>query len=485
MRVNKLTRLPLAAVCGLAAVAVAAPAAQAQYPDPLYPTTHDQQCENAITVVRGVGASFQRTAQLAWGTRIIAPDPANPLAQGFGYDTVAPCNQFKLAADGGTKRVEYAPSGSGAGRAAFGATDAAGSARNLTIDFGGTDDAPTPTQVANANEGPNVVAGADSDDGVLHTIPIAQGSVAVDARIPDGCELTVAGRQLARNRIEGFYRGLAAFDTWKELVGTNIVGSAGGLSSAVCQAKKPARVVRFDNSGTTNIFKRYLQKAAAGAFDWREPADGGTLANNAWPSATINAGVNGNGPELDTVAAQGTNGGIGYGDLGGSRGRNFGWSFSGGVAVQSDRTIWLRIQRIANTSYISPATNNDQVGTKGAACTHVTYTNQGATTKSSWQDTAAVETTTDYPICGLTYALAWQSPKAVGITSTARAVGRRDYLGYILDRPGLGTTPTPAGCVAPNSSYGKGQCKLPAADYALLPADVFAKSRAGMVQLDN
>lgn len=483
MHVKRWARLPLAAATGLVAVAALAPGAQAQYPDPLYPTTHDNPCESAGSLIQGVGASFARTAHLNWGASAVAPDPAPAIARGFGYEV---CSPFKLAADGGTKKVTYSPAGSGAGRTAFGATNTAGSPRNLTVDFGGADEAPTATQIVNANEGPNVVAGDDSDDGILHTIPIAQGADAVDMRIPDGCQIASSGsRSLSRDDVEGFFRGLTTKDQWGELVGySNIKASAGsGLTDAQCGGKKPKRVVRFDNSGTTFIFKRYLQQAAKGAFDWRDPSDGGTLANNAWPAATVNGGAAGNGPLLDTLSAQGVDGGIGYSDLGAARGRGYGWDYEAGVLKPDDRTVWAYVQRIQDNTYVSPAKVDNQLGTKGARCTGVTYNNQPATTEDSWFKVDAVETAVDYPICGLTYALAWESPKAVGINSLSRAVGRRDYLGYLVDRPGLGTTPVGSQCDPKDSRYGKGQCKLPTADYARLPADVFTKARAGVIQL--
>lgn len=483
MHLKRKARLSLAAVSGLAAIAAAAPAAQAQYPDPLYPSTHDNPCERAGTPIRGVGASLQRVAQLNWGARIIEPDPADPLAKGFGYD-ITSCTAFRLPADGGTKSVTYSPAGSGAGRTAFGATSTAGAARDLNVDFGGTDEAPTPTQVANANAGPNT--GSTSDDGILHTIPIAQAPVSVPLRIPNGCQIgNLSARQLSRVRVEGFFRGLSAYDQWGELFGYGNVdaSSGGGLTDAECGAKKPARVVRFDNSGTTFLFKRYLDAAAGGAFDWSESSEGGTLANNAWPSATVNAGVAGNGPLLDTLNAQGANGGIGYSDLAGARGRQFGWAYSGGTPLPDDRTIWVRIQQIATNAYVSPARADNQDGARGARCTGVQYSNQPANTEASWFSTTGVPTQVDYPICGLTYALAWESPSAVGISNLARAVGRRDYLSYQLDRPGLGTTPASSQCDPSDSRYGKGQCKLPANDYGRLPADVFTKARAGVIQL--
>lgn len=490
-------RVPIAAVCGLAAIAAVAPAAQAQYPDPLYPATHDQQCEKSSSLIQGRGATFARTAQLNWGAEIVINDPAPALAKGFGYDSPG-CAPYKLSSDGGTKEVNYNPGGSGSGRAVMGASNTAGAARDLTMDFGASEEGPADKpgfqQVTNANEGPcinGVTAGGsactDNDDGIMHTIPIAAGAVTASIRIPDGCQIAnLASRQLSRARLEGFFRGLVAFDQWFELFGSNIKASPGSpLTDAQCQAKKPKRVVRFDNSGTTFLFKRYLDAAAAGAFDWSQAEDGGSppLPNNVWPAATINGGLPGNGPLLDTLNAQGVDGGIGYGDVGAARGRGFGWDYVGGVATPDDRSIWVRVQQIATNSYISPAKADNQLGAKGARCTNVQYANQPATTEDSWFDVTGVPTPTDYPICGLTYALAWESFSAVGINSLTRAVGRRDYLGYILDRPGLGTTPPSSQCDPADPRYGKGQCKLPANDYSRLPPDVFTKARAGVTQL--
>ncbi len=197
----------------------------------------------------------------------------------------------------------------------------------------------------------------------------------------------------------------------------------------------------------------------------------------------MTAGVNGAGALLDKLNQQGATGGIGYADLAASLGRSYGWDYEGGVLKPDDRTVWAYVQRIQDNVYVSPAKIDNQVGTKGARCTGVTYSNQGATTEDSWFNADAVETTVDYAICGLTYALAWESPKAAGINSLSRSVGRRDYLGYLLDRPGLGTTPVGSQCDPKDSRYGKGQCKLPTADYARLPADVFTKARAGVIQL--
>jgi ABC-type phosphate transport system substrate-binding protein len=477
------------AVAGVIVGLVAAAPARAQYPDPLYPETHDRPCERSAVTIRGIGASFARTAHLNWGAEILAPDAAAPLAKGFGYDAGG-CFSFELAADGGTRTVTYAPSGSGAGLSAFGATTTIGAGRNATYDFGGVDKPPTPVQIANANEGPDVDPEADPDDGTLHTIPVAQGAVAVVVRVPDGCEIpNVSARQVSRARLEGFFRGLQAYNQFGELFGyLSVKASAGsGLTNTECGSKVPKRVVRFDDSGTTFVFKKYLHLASPGlAFRWREAAQGGTLANTAWPSNTINAGVAGNGALLDTLSAQGETGGIGYSDLGGARSRGYGWDYSSATELPAtdDRTFWVRVQRIADDAHVNPARVSNQVGTKGARCSAVSYAGEPvAGTEGSWINADAVGTPSDYPICGLTYVLAWEAPSAMGLGNVARSVGRRDYIGYMLDRPGLGTLPVTSQCNPSDDRFGRGQCKLDKNDYARLPSAILTRAQEGMLQL--
>src|SRR5262245_38628433 len=116
-----------------AALAVVAAPANAAFD-----SNHDTACENAAGIA-GVGSSLQRTAQIAWGASSLAPNAGSAINSGFGYD-ISGCSAFKLAADGGTKTIQYTPSGSGAGRAAFGAVDVAGGARDASVDYGGTDE---------------------------------------------------------------------------------------------------------------------------------------------------------------------------------------------------------------------------------------------------------------------------------------------------------------------------------------------------------
>ncbi|WP_320671925.1 hypothetical protein [Patulibacter defluvii] len=478
-------RASLAAVGAVTVLALVPGGAQAAFD-----TNHDTQCENA-TSIQGRGASFQRSAQLGWGAEILAPNPGGPNAVGFGYATTANggCAQFKLPADGGSQKVRYAPTGSGSGRAAFGATATANQRDVNGTDgpfiFGGVDEAPSDAgssnggvqQLENANAGDTSTS---TDNATLHTIPIAQSSVAVDVRIPDGCEVVAdpADRRITATKLERAFAAASSADTWGEIL-PSIAGSAGGLTTAQCQAKPVVRVVRFDSSGTTFAFKRLLQKIAtrdSSGTTWSEP----TLGNTAWPSETAanlkRPTTNGAGAQLDLLAAQ-TDGGIAYADLATSRTKLFGWD---GTEGDQDRKLWLYVEQPGNPTptFRSPAVDDDQAGTKGSNCGAVAYGDKGTTTlptntTKSWYDVDATSTTVQYPGCALTYGLAWQTPQPVnvGITDPAKrftqdqARAVKDYLAYVLNTAG-------------------GQSVLAANDYQALPTNVRTAAQTGVGTLN-
>jgi ABC-type phosphate transport system substrate-binding protein len=422
-----------------------------------FDASHDTQCESA-TSIAGIGASFQRDAQLAWGATLLAPNPGGPNATGFGYATTANggCAQFAI---GGGQTVSYEPRGSGDGRNAFGAT---GGVRNTNYAFGGADEPHNPTQLAAANAGPTT---STTDDAVLHTIPVAQSSVAVDVKLPAGC--TVAQdpeqRAITREALEGVFAARDGYTTWGAVLPT--------ISGAGCAAAPVRRVVRLDSSGTTFAFKKYLRSIAPdGATDF--PA---SLSNTAWPneaaSPVVRGTVNGAGSQLDALNAL-VGGGIAYADLATSRDKTFDWSGA------SDATFWNYVER-ADGEYTSPAVNNNSTATgtaRGSNCSTAQYTDGGnalPATTASWSNVDATATTAAYAICALTYSLAWERASLANVNrpagqpaitqDQARAV--KDYLGFATNQAG-------------------GQSQLLAAGYAPLPTGVRTIARTGVGALN-
>lgn len=437
----KFTNKALAGItaCGSLAVLAMAPAgASAAFVAP-----NANQCDGAASVV-GVGASFQRQAHLVWGTTLLAPDPGTPTAgDGFGNALLANGGCSAFAALGGP-RVSYEPKGSGDGRTAFGAT---GGVRNTAYAFGGADEPHTAAQLTVANLGPNGVAdtgGAGSvapgnDDARLHTIPVAASSVAVVVNLPENCEVPQvnASRQLTKARLEGAFAGDSSYDTWGELLPAISEIDPDGDP---CASEPVRRVVRFDSSGTTFAFKRYLQQANSGR-GWSG------LGNTVWPNdtggtATVRSGTAGAGALLTTLSA--TSGGIGYADLGAARAHGYDWNGA------SDQTFWVRTERISDGGFASPAQDNAAgTSTTGANCEDVSYADAStgvlpASTTASWSNVDGTPTTSDYGICALTYALAWENPFKANVgrpggsdlITMAEARSVTDYLRYAVKTAG-------------------------------------------------
>ncbi len=488
MRRNSRILTALAAVASVAALVAIAPSAQASYFD----TEFNGVCKNS-TALHGIGMSGGRGAMVAWGNTLGAPSPAAPLQQGFGYDAgadYATCAAYRTAADGGTKVFDYRATGSGSCLDILGAK-AANDPRtwidttpepDVTVNdvgYCGTEDAPTEAQIGFAEEGPP----AHPSEAQMVTIPVAQVAITISVRLPDQCFVDQAGRSISRTEANLAFQGVNT--KWSDIFGTDIKAQTGsGLTNQQCQDKVFQRVVRKDNSGTTFLLKRYLHAASnlAGGdgFDWREPSIGGTLANNAWPNDVANPVVrgdeNGTGSMLDKLnsAPLGANGGLSYGDVSTARTKTYGWVYNGSTYDANDTKIWLRVQRISNELYNSPAITNAQVASgnnAASACLNVDYVDEPTTNLGqSWSDATAVATPTDYSVCGLNYVVTsrWGFDTEAGrfrkvFEGSNQGEFRvvRDFLRYVT------------GIIKP----GDGPAKLPPAGFSKMPADIQATAQ--------
>jgi len=396
----------------------------------------------AGSTISGRGASFQASAQ-----------------QGFvaNFQTADFCGA-------GAPAVTYDAAGSGAGRRALGersGTNTSGS-RDAAIRFGGTDEPPTPTQTAQMQSGPVDGANVDvtaADDGLLHVVPVAVGANAIDVNYPDGCTIpatSLANPPASANQTDriklsatlaeaAFYADTAA-DTWGELV-PGIAGTPTNpalAAIATCAAVPVRRVVRFDDSGTTFVQKDWLNKVNA----TRSPAWSSFLAspNTTWPNAIggtpattcpVTSNLckntsNGAGPLLDLLNA--VDGGIGYADVATSRSKGFEV-----VPSTGDTTFWVPIVNSGGTAYEPTADATawrSGVGTRGANCTSTVFSGlPGGSdpTLGSWAAVSGVgpSDAAFYPICSLTYALAFDdNAKPYGATAAEEGKARtvRDYL---------------------------------------------------------
>ncbi|MCU0313983.1 MAG: hypothetical protein MUC84_07990 [Solirubrobacteraceae bacterium] len=317
-RMRRATMAAGAAVAALLASAGLAGSASAAF------TT--QQCEGDNVI--GRGASFAASAH----NQVFIPN-FNPVF----------CN-------GSGPAVTYESQGSGAGRRAVGertGSNADGSqSRNQAPRFGMSDEPVSPANQSDINKGTDALG----DEGLMRTIPLANGAVAVAVNLPDGCTIWAkpgtatpftgggdadvssptlfsaaekaqisdfgnadrARLQLTRTQLEAIWNGGDDLDEWGELVAwiNDGNGTAAEASDTRCQDHPIFRVRRLDDSGTSFAFKDYLDKLnpSRGWLSTYVTPDTRTWPNPdkvvAWDVNNDNAGVPEAGDAVTKCAAQ-------------------------------------------------------------------------------------------------------------------------------------------------------------------------------------
>jgi ABC-type phosphate transport system substrate-binding protein len=350
----------------------------------------------------------------------------NIIGQGSSLQKIAqqnvwiPTFQNEICNSGTFPKVTYESTGSGAGLKQWNSDGARGSI-NLERAFIGTDDAPTTTQIANMT---SVAGGA-----ALAVIPVAQTSIAIVANPPAGCTV----EDITNQNLEQVFRG--NYLKWSQ-----IATAEGG---AACE-QPITRVVRKDGSGTTFQFKNYLFKlnknalncttgATEGKATWQElePITNSETGapNTVWAekctghnlSPVVKPGANGGGEVVLKVNA--TAGSIGYAALPDAKANGA----ADILAVQNNG-----FKPLLEATFASPALGGE------ANCLETTYTvplegrNEAGRTglNVDWSEVfGAIPSTggTRYPLCTLTYALAWHGYKAVGYPFKTK-VTAYDYL---------------------------------------------------------
>jgi ABC-type phosphate transport system substrate-binding protein len=419
-------RLPfarrLAPACVLSAVAVTALVAPGAANAAAGP-----QCSGANITAQG--SSLQKDAQV------------NVWTKQFNLST-----KSKTACAGGSKQgtgakptVTYTSTGSGAGLEAWGVGASPNYAANA---FVGTDEPPNATQISEIEAHETTLIPQ-----TVESIPVVQESVALIIHLPAGCVAETKykkEKRLAINNVtlEKIYRG--TIKNWSEVTddGDKITGCTPG-------AIQP--VARFDQSGTTHIFKRYLHLINAASFtdeksgstDWNTVSEGSL--NTDWPQAANVAkpAAKGGGELIAKVLA--TPGAIGYVNIAEAR---LNASFvppSGGAGTNN---FWALLQNngmetTGKLKYADPAANGEVAALDEANCKNTEYTNgvepfPPASVLEPWNEVTTRTIQKKYPLCGVTYDLAFTSFSAYPGTSLAEATTDRDYLTFVVDAKGGG-----------------------------------------------
>ena len=428
-----------------------------------------EQC--AGTEITMNGSTFQNVAQLQWETSSTNPLAFNATTQ---TDTLA-CSGSQGST--GTPHVVYlqgeTTKGSGACMHAFGANTTKPPETNIYTTCG-TDEAPNATQ---KKEIEKYREGGENGKS-LETIPVAQGAEGIIIHLPSGCKASseveekgvkhLLGRLvLDQLSIEKVYAG--EIKNWKELAESVSAGS----DALTCTGGEPEEktriqpVVRKDSSGTTHIFKAFLQQVnvtgkmkmenfpievggkptgcgvaleAEEEETWAEVAEG--CQNQRWPkeAEVLRSTESGNPGVIDEVSATASS--LGYADIAAAREyeyfskKNFSRvnklttlleTGSGGENKRGTATVrgeqntrfWAEVQNLSDPTtpdaeFADPTSTYDTSKLGSSNCKGTHYVEGGgkefppASTLDSWSEAKAALTETAYTICGLTYDLAFK-----------------------------------------------------------------------------
>jgi ABC-type phosphate transport system substrate-binding protein len=378
-----------------------------------------------VATVAAEGSSLQKTAQGLWtGT--------------YNTTCVAPKNKAT---------VNYTSSSSLTALEGWGAFN--GTTQPRTHQFIASDEAPGAEEIANIKK----AAGSTSH---VQVIPVAQAAIAIIVNPPTGCTIT----QIKQKQLEEVFEG-----TLREWSG--ITGSSG------CGTEKITRVVRADGSGTSYQFKHLLDVNKPGNLSCLTSTTWETLqstANNTkWPescaattlSPLVKPAAGGGGEEVATVNA--VKGRIGYVDEATAHGA-------------SAKTLEVS-NNAAETTFAGPASGSE------ANCLKAKYAVPSKAQETvnnedvaGWSTVygSAKSTPEAYPICTLTWDVAFRDYSNAGFTGFGETV--KDY----LLRQVLAT------------GTGSGQAQLESNFYAPLPhtagtpsTDVLTAAQNAATQITN
>jgi ABC-type phosphate transport system substrate-binding protein len=413
------------------------------------------QCSGASITAQG--SSLQAVAQQElWG----------PAFHTSG-DSLA-CNGTQ--GDKKTPTITYTSTGSGAGLRSWDVEPKSPTEVSFGVGnaFVGTDEPPNETQLTEieANE-------STSTPNVVETIPVAQESVVILVHLPTGCTATSTA---ASGRLGFTDAVLAGIFAGTDKTWSDITGGGDAITGAGCSSDPIVPIVRFDQSGTTHIFKRYLNLISSaplatekGTESWGELSEGSL--NTVWPTAA-NAqkpGAKGGGEEIAKVVA--VPGSIGYVNLAEARKST---SFVPPDGGENKPTFWGVLENSHKGSgkkikytFQDPSNNKDSATLDSANCADTTFTNGSEpfpppSVTETWNEVTTSVTLKEktYPLCGLTYDLAFTKYHLFASTSEEEATQVNNYLKFV-------------------TSSSQGQKLLPGDDYLGLPKTVVKKAEAG------
>jgi ABC-type phosphate transport system substrate-binding protein len=371
--------------------------------------------------IKANGATLQKKAQEIWNKE-------------FNNTALTGACELKT----GVPTVTYKGTGSGPGLESWGNGAGAGKGDfSIENNYVGTDEPP--------NEEQKTAIEKEGTGGKLLTIPVVQAAVAIIVHLPKGCTVkdkVAPGRFVLSNAtLEKLFHG--TLTSWNGIKDSKekVKGKKGACNAPI------KRVVRKEGSGTTSIFKKYLNLEepnefsveGVGSTTWKKLAE--SSVNTKWPETKAAPLIEaaGGGAVVSAVAA--TESTIGYANLADAR-SSFG--------AQTGEMFWAMIENGSTKKgkktqpiYAEPA-NNGETTVKGSAnCNETLYTDgknkfPPETTEKVWNEVTTSLTEPHYTICGFSYDLSVTKFEGFGVASAhpATDAGSRtasDYLHFELE----------------------------------------------------
>lgn len=389
-------RMPrgMKSACVISALAVGALAA----PGVASATPEGEQCSGAS--IEGRGASLQKLAQISIWT------------VGFNKSAnAAACNGTQGSK--ATPTVKYTSEGSGPGLENWGVERVKNPLR-----FGAEAAYIASDEPVNAKQKEEIES---HKGGKLQTIPVLQAAVTISMHLPEHCTVTGGpepGRIALKESVaEKIFRGYeGGVKEWKQILnGAKFVENK--EAGKECNAKAAGaalikRVVRKEGSGTTSLFKKFLNivygkpLVAAENKTWKELAE--SAHNTTWPDESGDAVIRGEGNGGMAEQINANAGSIGYVNLADARSKGFATPKHGGGSGTNEFWAVVQNKTAAPITYSDPATNGDVEAAQQSNCANTLYTNgkkkfPPPSTEELWNEVTSNKAEPNYVICGFTY----------------------------------------------------------------------------------
>lgn len=246
------------------------------------------------------------------------------------------------------------------------------------------------------------IAGKEKEsNNSLVTVPVAQSAVAVLVSLPAACSASA----LEKPHVED----LGLEEEWAAKKGTLEELVKNGGIAGCSTTESPKLIVRNDPASATAGFKRFMNEVVKA--NWSKYASPLKVAeSNEWPAAVEKTSEGG---EAEAKAVYATPDSMGYADLADAKAAGFTSTPSqhkNGTEQYYSFIVEVQNQKESQTKYASPEILESEVAASNCKAAAYTEPEGGVAPNADWSKSGESNSLVGntYPICTLTYDLAWQ-----------------------------------------------------------------------------